>query len=141
MPVCSSFDYDSLACIAYPRDRVAESETFDGAAFVVALEESAHDERRATKFRIHRRPAGVIRTGKQSTARKFWVIHPGGVASGTAEDQMLYRAFHNDVCYELGINTSGVNPMVYDPPRPKMYDQAPVNKALQQTLQSFDFLK
>jgi hypothetical protein len=54
---------------------------------------------------------------------------------------MVYRAFHNNVCYELDINTSGVNPRVYDPPRPKMYNQAPVNKALEHTLQSFKFLK
>jgi hypothetical protein len=141
MPVCSGFDYDSLACIAYPRDRVAESETFDGAAFVVALEESAHDEKACYQIPDPPPPSWSHPHWESINGVKFWVIHTGGVPSGTAEDQRLYRAFHNNVCYELDINTSSVNPMMYDPPRPKMYDQAPVNKALQQTLQSFKFLK
>jgi hypothetical protein len=31
--------------------------------------------------------------------------------------------------------------MVYDPPRPKMYNGGPVQKALETTLESFEFLK
>jgi hypothetical protein len=140
MPVCSGFDYDSLACIAYPRDRVTASETFDGAAFVVAREENAHDEKACYQIPDPPPPSWSHPHWETINGVKFWVIHTSGVASGTAEDQMLYRAFHNNLCYELVINSGGVNPMVYDAPRPKMYDQRPVNKALKQALQSFKFL-
>lgn len=141
MPVCSGFDYDSLACIAYPRDRVAASETFDGAAFVVAIEENAHDEKVCYQIPDPPPTNWSHPHWEKINGVKFWVIHTGGVASGTAEDQMLYRAFHNNLCYELDINISGVNPMVYDAPRPKVYNDVPVRKALDQTLQSFKFLK
>ena len=56
------------------------------------------------------------------------------------EDQMIYRAFHNNLCYELDVNISGVSPMVCDPP-PKVYNDVPVRKALEQALESFKFLK
>jgi hypothetical protein len=141
MPVCSGLNYDSLICIAYPKNRINELKTFDGAAFVVALEKDAHDEKACHAIPDPPPPDSSHPHTKTINGVEFWVIQTGGAASSHGENQMVYRAFHNNVCYELDINTSGVNPRVYDPPRPKMYNQAPVNKALEQTLQSFKFLK
>lgn len=143
MPVCSGTSDDSIACIAYPRTRMSEVElkTFDGAAFVVAVVKDAHEER-ACRATMDPPPPGWRHPPTEKiNGVPFWVTENGSAAMSHGEDQMIYRAFHNNLCYELDINISSVNPMVYDPPRPKMYNQAPVNKALAQTLQSFKFLK
>jgi hypothetical protein len=141
MPVCSGLNYDSLVCIAYPKDRISEPKTFDGAAFVVALEKGALDEKSCHAIPDPPPPDWSHPHTKTINGVEFWVIQTGGAASSHGENQMIYRAFHNNLCYELDINISGVSPMAYDPPRPKMYNGVPVLKALQQTLQSFRFLE
>ncbi len=141
MPICSGLDESSLACIAYPREKVPEQQTFGGAAFVVAIENDAHDEKACLQIPDLPPASWSHPHTKKINGVKFWVIHTGGVATGNTIDQQVYRTFHNGVCYELGINLSGVNPMQYDPPYPKYYDVEKVQSPLRQVLESFRFLK
>lgn len=142
MPVCSGTSDDGVACIAYPRDRISERslKTFGGAAFVIAIVKDAHDGKTCRETMDSQPPAWTHPHPAKINGVEFWMTQNSSAAMSHGEDQTIYRAFHNDLCYELDINTSGVSPMVYDPP-PKMYNGVPVQKALQQTLESFKFLK
>ena len=124
--------------VAYPRKRVGEGTNFEGAAFVVDKFEDAHDE--STCLNITE-AEGAKSHIERINGVNFTVVEVDGVAAGSALDGKVYRTFRNKTCYELDININAFNPMVYDPPRPKQFDDAPVRKALKQVLATFKFQK
>jgi len=142
MPVCDGESYGSIICIAYPKDRVKEQKTFGGAAFVVSMVQNAHDEAACREVSSALPPQLAHQHKETINGVEFWVSGAGGgVAMGHSMDQQVYRAFHNNLCYELGINISAVARTVYDPPEPKSFSQKAVEKPLRQTLRTFQFLK
>jgi hypothetical protein len=67
----------------------------------------------------------------------------GGAATGHDLGVDLYRAFHNQRCFELSISETGMNPMISDPPMKTLTpaQQKELDQTMSDTLHSFRFTK
>jgi hypothetical protein len=141
IPVCDGESYESVACVAYPKDRVKEQQTFDGAAFAVVIVKDAQDDNGCHQIPEPPPPHLAHVHTKTMNGIEFWVIeNVGGAALGHSNNMTIYRSFNNSVCYELDINVSGTSAMLY-PDRPKPFDSNEVEEPLRETLKTFQFLK
>jgi hypothetical protein len=139
IPVCD--DYTSsggtVACIAYPADKVKET-NLQAATFSVAEIKGDTTERKCLQgvpdrdFPIH---------SVRINGTEFKSSEVDGVATGSSLDAYVYRAFHQNKCYELDLRIALSSPALYDSGNVRTIDLRQVRKPLDQALKSFRFLK
>jgi hypothetical protein len=126
----------SVACFAYPKDKIANVATFEAATFSVEVlnetEKSCldpHDFSKHGTTRVH--------------GLSFAVFGESSAGSNQYVDADLYRTFHKGKCYQLGIDIAGVNGGIFDPPVKDLSkaDLHDVNRQLEKARKSFRFLK
>lgn len=148
IPVCEE---DAILCAVYPSKKF-EGTSFGAAAFQVrevftGLEKmtpdvcvtpSTPEGSQWPEFQISARDPAVKIGG---------VLFVHGTTSQAAMSHSssvdLYRAFHQDKCYELSISQTETNAQVFDPPARTLTraQRKDVNEKLSQMLHSFRFLK
>jgi len=132
----------TFVCLAYPKDKLKDKPGFIAAVFFVrsvpegttqntclqGSQDWSTDDAHATKIN------GV-------SAKLF---HTTDGWAGGSESGEIYRVFHSNKCYELGIVEGDSNEGKFDPGTFKEYtahDAAKVHASLQQPLNTFKFLK
>jgi hypothetical protein len=134
-----------LACFAYPKDRFRDKPTFTAAAFFVAYIEQVTTEKACLQGSRNWDPAEM---------EKARVIKINGVAfkvfeitnnnwAGGSQWGPVYRTFHDNKCYELGLQTA-MEHGGYDGKTIGKFtkqDTEEVQGRLKQALNSFMFLK
>ncbi len=132
---------ETIVCFAYPKDKFIEKPAFGGAAFFV---EEIRDSRTAKKcltgedWLVHRTESTTI------NGVPFKVFHISDAWAGGSQSGDIYRAFHGNICYELGIQQVGVSTGSLDPGTFQEFskkDAEEVRLSLDQALRSFRFLK
>lgn len=141
-PVCSDVSGnsgDTVACIAYPANRIRKGTSFQAAAFSVnRLDEARTD---SECFRVPQPPPRVGTSHTETiNGVKFGVTEIDGVATGNLITGYVYRAFHGNACYELGIRIAFSNPVNADPRAVKNFDLESVHRRLKKVLETFTFL-
>ena len=135
-------DGNTLACLAYPKEKFNDRPLFVAASFFVSAIESAKSEKSCLEgsadwFVIAKKGTTTI---NHVVFREFEI---GDNWAGGGEDGPVYRTFHNNTCYELGIQTV-ISRAAYDPETDKPVtadDRSKVKAPLQQALNSFRFRK
>jgi hypothetical protein len=145
--VCDDSDpkVTTIACFAYPKTKYKDFPSFEAAAFSVA-EITAATTRNvclsgSPDWVIDPRGSGRTVAINGVNFKKFEI---DGVGAGNILDGYVYRSFHRNKCYELGIRLAWSNPANYDPGTIKRFTEADweeVYGRLQRALQSFQFLK
>jgi hypothetical protein len=132
----------TIACFAYPKDEFREKPAFGSAAFFVAQVPTAT----TPKACLEGSPDWLILSARgtmiSSVGASFFHISDAGL--GGRQEGDIYRVFHNNVCYELGIQEETTNPAAFDPGSFKEFskqDQAEVRARLKQPLEFFSFSK
>jgi hypothetical protein len=136
-------DATALACFAYPKERFKDKPLFVAATFFVSEIRSAKTEKACLDgssdwFVINSKEGTTTINGVAFKAFEIGDNWAGGGQSGP-----IYRTFHHDRCYELGMQTV-VSRAAYDPETDKEFtkqDGAEVEGRLGQALNSFVFLK
>ncbi len=133
----------TLACFAYPQERLKDKPHFVAATFFVSEIQSVKTEVECLKgspnWLVINSKAGP--TTINHVAFKTFEIEDNWTSGG--QSGPAYRTFHNGKCYELGIQTV-ISRAEYDPGTVKEFtknDQAEVEGRLRQALTSFVFLK
>ena len=142
--VCDDADSQAstIACFAYPKDKLKDKPTFIAAAFFIAEVNEGTTEKICLEGSRYRNIEGVENTKINGVTFKAFEITDnwaGGSQGGT-----VYRTFHDKKCYELGIQMANSNPGAYDPGTIKEFtkqDRDEVQGRLKQALNSFRFLK
>lgn len=132
---------DTLVCVAYPRNEHTDTRAFEAGTFSVAVVDAATTASACL-------PPAPEQNGKTMGPRTIHGIQfteyeasDAGMSHGV--DARIYRALHGGTCYELAIAVASQNPKVFDPPEREQSskDIVAVNGALEQTRDSFRFLK
>ena len=134
-----------LACFAYPKDKFRDKPTFVAAAFFVEGIEKATTERTCLQGSQGWSPneiekARVARIN--GVAFKVFEMTDNNWAGGSQWGP-VYRTFHENKCYELGIQTA-MERGGYDASTIKKFtseDRNEVQGRLKQALNSFAFLR
>jgi hypothetical protein len=134
---------NALACFAYPKERFKDKPHFVAASFYVSEIQSAKTEKECLKgssdwFVINSKAGTTTINHVSFTTFEIEDNWAGGGQTGPA-----YRAFHDEKCYELGIQTV-LSRAEYDPGTVKEFtekDRSEVEGRLRQALTSFVFLK
>jgi hypothetical protein len=142
IPICSDVYGDSaatVACVGYPANQM-KGTNFEAAAFSVNKLQQAKTE--AECLRVEE-PPPHWRSSHAETVNgvKFRVMHTDGVAMGNLTDSHVYRSFHRNNCYELGIRIAFSNPANFDPGAVRGFDQKLVQHDLKAVLETFEFTK
>jgi hypothetical protein len=132
---------NTIACFAYPKNKLKEKPTFSAAAFFVAEVLEATQE--ACLAGSQRWLILSPETTKINavTFRLFRITDSWTSGGQTGE---IYRVFHNKKCYEVGIQEAYTSSGAYEPGTIKEFtkqDQDEVHGRLKQALDSFRFLK
>ena len=152
IPACET---DALVCAVYPEEKF-EGTNFGAAAFEVrkisSTEETMTPDICATPYPpkysggVSEYPEFLI-SAQHPTERIGGVLFVHGsrvdAAMGTAISVDIYRAFHNQTCFELSLSQSEANPALFDPPK-KTLTQAQMkemSESFSAVLHSFRFLK
>ena len=130
----------TIACFAYPKGGLKDKPAFDAAAFFVAWVQSATTPKACFEGSQY----WLIRNSESATigsvsARLF---HISDAWASGSQDGDVYRVFHGQVCYELGIQEANTNPGAFDPGSVKEFtkrDKSEVRARLKQALDSFTF--
>jgi hypothetical protein len=136
-------DARPLACFAYPKERFKDKPLFVSATFFVSEIQNARSENMCLKGSSNWL---VIKAEEQPTTinhTRFKTFEIGDNWTGGGQDGPVYRAFHHNKCYELGIQTF-TSRGEYDPGTFKEFtkqDWSEVDSRLEQALHSFVFLK
>jgi hypothetical protein len=133
---------NNLACLTYPAERFKDQPLLVGASFFVSEIDSAKTEKSCLKgsadwFVIAKKGATNI---NHIVFEEFEI---GDNWAGGGQSGPVYRTFHNDKCYELGIQTV-ISRAAYDPQTDKpltAQDRSAVERPLRQALRSFAFRK
>jgi hypothetical protein len=142
---CLCNDEDSattIACFAYPKDKFKDKPTFVGAAFFVAEVRPAITPSAC----LQGSPNWLVRNGHiariNSVSFKHFRVSDAWTSHRQTED--VYRVFHDQKCYEVGIQQIDTSAGAYDPGAIKEFtklDAGAVRDRLQQALDSFVFLR
>jgi len=143
--VCSGPGSDAtvLACFAYPKERFKDKPLFVAATFFVTEIESAKTEKACLKGSSDWL---VLNSNAETTTINgitFKVFEIGDNWAGGGQRGPVYRTFHKDRCYELGMQTV-ISRAAYDPETDREFtkqDSSEVEGRLGQALNSFVFLK
>src|SRR5580700_4466474 len=133
----------AMACFAYPKERFKDKPLFVSATFFVSEIQNARSENMCLKGSSNWL---VIKAEEQPTTinhTRFKTFEIGDNWTGGGQDGPVYRAFHHNKCYELGIQTF-TSRGEYDPGTFKEFtkqDWSEVDSRLEQALHSFVFLK
>lgn len=143
--VCSDLggQVSTLACFAYPKDKFRDKPVFAAAAFFAGKIEEATTENACLQGSQNWNP-DEIETAKLTKINgvAFKVFEIGDNWAGGGQGGPVYRTFHDNECYELGIQTS-VERAAYDPETSKEFtqqDSDEVQLRLKQALNSFKFV-
>ena len=115
IPLCQ----DALVCVRYRGD--FGDTTFEGAGFQVR-EIKIENEQPSADLCVTPSANDIFLISAEHPVEKIGgvsFVHgiAGGAATGHSNSIDLYRAFHNQRCYELSTSETATNPMVYDPPK------------------------
>jgi hypothetical protein len=132
----------TVVCLAYPKDKLQDKPGFIAAVFFVRSDPEA----RTQKARVEGSQDWLVHDSRAAkidgiSAKLF---HTSDAWMSGSESGEVYRVFHNDKCYELGILEADSNQASYDPGTFKEYtakDAVKVHASLQQALNSFQFPK
>jgi hypothetical protein len=142
---CLCNDEDSvttIVCFAYPKDKFKDKPTFVGAAFFVAEVRPAITPRSCLQgsrnWLVRRVQSARINSAnfRHFRVSDAWTSH--------YQTGDIYRVFHDQKCYEVGIQEINANAGAYDPGTIKEFtkqDAAEVRAHLKQALDSFVFLR
>lgn len=132
----------TIICLAYPNDKFKDKPAFIAAVFFVGLVPASTTQQACLEgsqdWLVHDSRATKI---NGVSARLF---HTSDAWMSGGESGEIYRVFHGNRCYELGIQEANSNTRGYDPGTFKEYtaqDEAKVQAAVHQPLNSFKFLK
>lgn len=147
-PVCDdsgSQGSSTLACFAYPKDKFADTPTFEAAAFSVAEVRQARTEDSclvgSPDWDIDPRSGAKIHTINEV---KFKFFEIGGAGMSQGVDGQVYRTFRQNKCYQLSIRLAMANSGAFDPGTINKFskeDENEVRTRLRQCLNSFRFVK
>jgi hypothetical protein len=143
IPVCSAVSGESgttVACVAYPPSNIRTGANFQAGAFSVNRLKKASTARECLSVA---EPPPHVRTPHTETINglKFSVTEIDGVAAGCVLAGHVYRTFHAQRCYELGIRIVLSNIETDDPAPVEKFDVEEVQRSLKNVLESFKFLK
>lgn len=128
-------------CFGYPKEKLKDKPTFNGASFFVATDTAASD---AASCMAGSANWGEIK-GESTTigGNTFRHFRVSDAAMSHYENSDIYRGFRAGKCYELVIQEMTTSPDVYDAGTQKFTkeDEAEVKGKLMQALQSFRFLR
>ena len=129
----------TLACFAYPKDRFKDKPAFSAAAFFVAEVEESTTE----KDCLQGSPNWNVNAIKTATINGvvFKVFEISDNWAGGGQSGPIYRTFHDNRCYELGVQNAIVRGG-YDAETLEKFtkqDADQVRASLTQALNSFIF--
>jgi hypothetical protein len=142
---CLCNDEDSvttIACFAYPKDKFKDKPTFVGAAFFVAEVQPATTPNACLQGSRNWLVRSVQIARINSVSFKHFRVSDAWTSHYQTGD--LYRVFHDQKCYEVGIQEINASAGAYDPGTIKEFtkrDAGEVRALLKQALDSFVFLK
>lgn len=131
---------DIVVCLAYPRNKHTDTDTFEAATFSVGVEKAGNrGSCMSPKLSQIDKKKSTVTIGRVTFAA--FETGEGGMSQGVGAD--ILRTFHAGRCYELTTTTVTANPGAFDPPPREMTkaDWAHVNRRLEQARDSFRFLK
>jgi hypothetical protein len=132
----------TLACFAYPKDRFRDKPTFVAAAFFVTGIDEATTEKLCLQGSQNWDETVTAKTSQVNGIR-FKVFQIADNWLGGGQWGPVYRTFHDNKCYELGIQTA-MERGGYDAGTIKKFtkeDNEEMQRRLKQALNSFTFLK
>lgn len=150
IPVCTQ---NALVCVTYAPQEF-EDTSFSMASFqvreIVTTREQMTADICVTPY--PRKDGGIVSDWPEfliSAKRPVEIIDDiqfvhgvnGGAATGHSIGIDLYRAFHNQRCFELSVSETGTNPMISDPPMRTLTSaqQKQLDKTMSDILHSFRF--
>jgi hypothetical protein len=131
IPVC---DDNTIDCFVYT-GKEYEGTNFSAAALSVNVLRDKRTEQACNEMDMGSNP---IKT-KTINGVLFHYGMAGGAAAGNWADWAKYRAFYDQVCFELAANTSGVNLGGFEPGTIKEFDEAKLDKEFDAMLNTFRF--
>jgi hypothetical protein len=151
IPAC---DPDALVCVVYPVKQFGDT-NLDAAAFqvrdILASGEQMTADICATPYpRDHGSPVqypdfliSAEHTIEVIGGVRFIHGARDGVATGSSIRTELYRAFHNQTCFELSVGQTGTDPSLFDPPKKTLTpaQQKKLDLTLSHILHSFRFTR
>jgi len=143
-PVCDDAKSETSVCIAYPKKKFEDAPTFEAAAFSVAIEEDASNEKDCLAVALDAGSrAQKTATMKTINEIKFKVFETGEGGMSQSVDSTVYLIFHQGKCYALSISMAGANSGAFDPGINEFTpeDAKEVQGRLEQALNSFRFLQ
>jgi hypothetical protein len=133
----------TLACFAYPKERLKDKPQIVAASFYVSEIQPAKTEKQCLKGS----PGWFVINSKAGTTTinhvSFTTFEIGDNWTSGGESGPAYRAFHDGKCYELGVRTV-FSRAEHDPGTVEQFtekDRYEVEGRLRQALTSFVFLK
>jgi hypothetical protein len=142
---CLCNDEDSvttIACFAYPKDKFKDKPTFVGAAFFAAEVQPATTASACLQGSRNWLVRSVQIARINSVSFKHFRVSDAWTSHYQTGD--IYRVFHDQKCYEVGIQEINASAGLYDPGTIKEFtkrDAGEVRALLEQALDSFVFLK
>lgn len=142
IPVCSDVfgnSDDTIACVAYPSDKIDTSNA-RAAAFSVNRLEKVTTSREC--HQVSEPPPHVGSTHiKKINGADYRVTEVYGLAAGNVINGSVYRTFHANQCYELDIRIAYSNPEQIGPGVAKNPSLEVMRRCLAQVLETFKFLR
>lgn len=137
----SSSFVSTIACFAFARHKFKEKPEFQGAAFFVgevpSVTTSAACLEGTRDWLIHDSQSAKV----GSVDARLFHISDAWMSGGQSGD--IYRVFHRNKCYELGLQEAAMSTGSLDPGTFKEFtkqDEADVQAKLKQPLSTFTFL-
>lgn len=142
IPLCSSRGRNVagvVVCLGFRAGPPQQGTTFEGAVFSAVDLGVVQDETSCLKIPKPQAPPGRWKP-KTINGIMYNFMISDGVASGQGGDDYVYRTVHRGRCYELNTMIASFNGSNTDPPT-KGFDLAPVKRALNLPLHTFEFPK
>ena len=151
IPIC---ERDALVCVVHPAEGFKDT-SFEAASFqvreILTEQEMMTADVCVTPYprkegdTVSRWPEFLI-SAEHPVERIGGVefVHGvnGGAATGHSSGIELYRAFHQQRCFELSVSEAGANPNISDPPlkTPTLAQQQKLDQTMSDILHSFRFI-
>jgi hypothetical protein len=131
----------TIACFAYPKDKFKNKPQFTAAVFFVGLVPAATMQEACLEAS---QELGNDARDTKINGIDATLFHTHDAWMGGGESGEIYRVFHSNKCYELGIqeveaSTGGLDEGTFQ--EYTTQDAAEVDATLKQSLDSFKFLK
>ena len=142
IPVC---EQDALVCVIYAPEKFKDT-SFTMASFQVR-EISRTNEEMTADLCVTPDKEGFLISAEHPVEMiggvQFLRGWEAGAAMGHGSSVDLYRAFHNQKCFELSVSQTGVNPNMSDPPMKALTpaQQKKLDQTMSDILHSFRFEK